>query len=147
MSTLSPPARRFLRAAACYLILGLILQALALFDAWLGFNPFAITTGGVTNQALLVGWLSQLGLALAYDRWLPDSGRSGLVFWLLNAGLVLSILGQPGLNVVLSLLAARQPQLRAAAGALLGISAGLGGVLQLAAGGIFAWEVWRRPRR
>ncbi|MFQ5611956.1 MAG: hypothetical protein ACE5H9_07455 [Anaerolineae bacterium] len=141
---MSPPARRFLVASAFFLVLGLLLHALALFDAWLGFNPFAITTDGAMRQALLIGWLGQLGLALAYDRWLPGSPGAMRVFWLLNAGLILGIAGQPGLAVILRFILPGQPGLASPLAAGLGMGASLGGLLQLAAGGVFAWEVWRR---
>ena len=63
-------AKKFLIASLIYFILGLMAQAVAVFDLWLGFNPLAYTTVIATERILLVGWLSQLALALIYDRWL-----------------------------------------------------------------------------
>ena len=56
---MSKAARWFLTAALAYLGLGLALNAVAMADVWLGFNPLAYTSVGSTIQALLIGWLSQ----------------------------------------------------------------------------------------
>lgn len=128
-------ARNFLTAAVIYLILGLLLQTMVMLDVWLGFNPLAYTSVGATEQTLLVGWLSQVALALAYDRWLPQPRWGQTVFVLFNLGLPLTILGQPilamfGLN-------------------WLGLLITIGGLLQLVGGGLFAWEMVKiiRQRR
>jgi hypothetical protein len=146
MPAISPPARRFLTMAAFYFVLGLLLQALNLFDAWLGFNPFAITTGNASRQVWLVGWTSQLGLALIYDRWLPSATKARPVFWLLNLGLLLSLAGQPGWILILRLLAGQLTQLVNLLGQVLGFGSSVGGLLQLAAGGLFAWELGQAIR-
>ena len=83
-----------------------------------------------------------LGLALVYDRRrLPvrPTGRSGgetqpekwpmVVFILLNLGLPLAILGQPGLMIF--------------GGSWLGAVAAFGALLQLFAGLVFVYDLWR----
>jgi hypothetical protein len=132
-------------AALLYLILGLLAQAVTVFDVWLGFNPLAYTAMAATTQLLLLGWLTQLGLALMYERWLgqdhpnlPPAGSTRrpasatLIFMLFNLGLPLVILGQPAVTIL--------------GGAWLGALAALGGVLQWLAGLILVREVWCRLR-
>lgn len=136
---MSPIARRFLIAALMYLVLGLLAQLVTIFDVWLGFNPLAYTAIAATTQIFLLGWLTQLGLALVYDRWLepkqpkilpssPASLASTLVFSLFNLGLPLTLLGQPGVALW--------------GGTWLGALATLGGGLQLLAGLLFVGQVW-----
>ena len=125
-------ARRFFIASLVYLILGLLAQTVVVFDAWLGFNPLAFTAANATVQILLIGWLTQLGLALIYDRWLltqnSASTRSTAILVLFNLGLLLVVAGQPGLAMW--------------GGSWIGGLASLGAVLQLTAGLLFLWEVW-----
>jgi hypothetical protein len=133
---MSSIAKNFLGAALIYLLLGLLAQAVNVFDVWLGFNPLTFTALAATRELLLLGWLTQLGLALVYDRWLlPGSNAtsSQLVFVLFNLGLPLVITGQPG--VVLF------------GGWWAGAAAALGGVLQFLAGVIFVREAWRALRK
>jgi hypothetical protein len=130
---MSPIIKKFFTAALIYLVLGLLAQTVSVLDTWLGFNPLAYTATATTQQILLLGWLTQLGLALVYDRWLTLSEatnrRSSLmVFVLFNIGLPLVIMGQPGLALV--------------GGAWLGIVAVGGGVMLLAAALIFIREAW-----
>ncbi len=94
---MSRSAQLFLVTSLVYLGLGLVLQAVAMFDVWLGFNPLAYTSVGSTMQMLLIGWLTQSAMALLYDR-LVESPRLVSVIWAcLNVGLVLTIVGQPAL--------------------------------------------------
>lgn len=133
-----PIARRFLFVSLLYLVLGLLAQLVTIFDVWLGFNPLAYTAIGATSQIFILGWLTQVGLALVYDRWLESQkaqlvslsplAPSNIVFILFNLGFPLVLLGQPGMILW--------------GGAWLGILAVLGGVLQLLAGLIFAGQVW-----
>jgi hypothetical protein len=138
-----PIVKKFLVASLFYLGIGLLAQAVTMFDAWFGFNPLAYTASAATGQILLLGWLTQLGLALAYDRWiLPALGQMQpptrtlhppksvtIVFVLFNLGLPLMILGQPGLILF--------------GGVWLGIVAALGGILLLLAGLGFIGLAWR----
>jgi len=125
-------------AALIYLVLGLLAQAVMVFDVWLGFNPLAYTAITATTQILLLGWLTQLGLALIYERWLGQKKpvmtifnlpAAYLVFILFNLGLPLVLLGQPGLAVF--------------GGAWLGLVAALGAGIQLLAGLILLYDVWQ----
>ena len=126
---MSKAARWFLTTALVYVGLWLALNAAALADVWLGFNPLAYTSVGSTLQALLVGWLSQAVMGLLYDR-LVTSPRLASATWVcLNLGLGLTILGQPALAWT-------------GAGLLGGLVA-VGGLLEFAAGLIFAVEVWQ----
>lgn len=134
-------AKKFFIASLIYFILGLIAQAVAVFDLWLGFNPLAYTVVIATEQILLIGWLSQLALALIYDRWLTparleslsataSNPKSGLVvFVLFNLGLPLTIIGQPGLALF--------------GGAWIGVLAAFGGLMQLFAGLVLLGQVWK----
>jgi hypothetical protein len=129
---MSKSAQLFLVTALVYLGLGLILHAIDMFDVWLGFNPLAYTSVGATMQALLIGWLSQSAMALLYDR-LVKSPRLVTMAWAcLNVGLVLTIVGQPGLA-----LAGRD---------LVGGLVAMGGLMQAAGGLIFVVEVTRALR-
>jgi hypothetical protein len=124
-----PIVKKFLAAALIYLVLGLLTQTVSVFDSWLGFNPLAYTTIAATQQLFLLGWLTQLGLALVYDRLLsPPPESATMVFVLFNIGLLLVLLGQPGLALV--------------GGIWLGAAAAVGGLLQLIAGLLFVGQVW-----
>lgn len=131
---MSIAVKRFFVASLVYLMLGLAAQAAAVLDVWWGFNPLAYTTVSATQQLLLLGWLTQLGLALIYDRWLlPAAGfgpRPALaVLALFNLGLVLAIAGQPGLALF------GRPWL--------GAAAAVGALLQVLAGLLLVWQVRR----
>lgn len=147
---MSPIAKKFFIASLIYLILGLIAQAVAVFDVWLGFNPLAYTAVTATEQILLVGWLTQVALALIYDRWLlpvpepattaqnspfeaQDTKTGMIVLVLFNLGLPLVIAGQPGLAML--------------GGSWVGAVAALGGLLQLFGGLVFVYDVWKLARR
>lgn len=127
---MSPIVKKFISAALIYLALGLLAQAISVFDVWLGFNPLAYTAIAATQQLFLLGWLTQLALALIYDRWLsPPPSSATLVFVLFNIGLPLVIVGQPGLALF--------------GGWGLGAIAVLGGLFQFIAGLIFVRQAWR----
>jgi hypothetical protein len=148
-------AKKFFVASLVYFILGLLAQAVAVFDVWLGFNPLAYTAVSATEQLLLLGWLTQFGLALVYNYWFPSltagpefhadpqdstpsrppsSGnpppatRGMVVLVLFNIGLPLVILGQPGLALW--------------GGDWLGAMAAFGGLLQFFAGLLFVRDAW-----
>ncbi|MCL4297609.1 MAG: hypothetical protein KJ077_17850 [Anaerolineae bacterium] len=126
---MSPIVKKFFAAALIYLVLGLLVQAVSVFDGWLGFNPLAYTAIAATQQLFLLGWLTQLGLALVYDRWLsPPPGSAMTVFVLFNMGLLLVLMGQPGLALL--------------GGTWLGAAAAVGGLLQFIAGLLFAGQAW-----
>lgn len=125
--------KKFFGASLVYLVLGLLAQVVTVFDVWLGFNPLAYTAVAATEQLLLLGWLTQLGLALAYGLLLPSTGNStrGMtVFVLFNLGLPLVIAGQPGLALF--------------GGPWLGPVAAAGALLQLFAGVVFVYDARQR---
>lgn len=125
-------AQLFLVTALVYLGLGLALQAVALFDVWLGFNPLAYTSVGSTIQTLLIGWLTQSLMALIHE-WLGKPLRLMLVVWsCLNVGLPLTIIGQPALALT--------------GNDVVGGLVATGGLLQLAGGILFAFEATRAVR-
>ena len=139
---MSPIAKRFLIVSLVYLILGLLAQTVTVFDVWLGFNPLAYTAVSATMQLLLLGWLTHLGLALVYNCWLMpvreqivlggstrQPGLPMIVFVLLNIGLPLVIVAQPGLIML--------------GGNWLGAVAAFGALLQLFAGFVFVYNVWQ----
>lgn len=124
-------AKKFVAASIIYLLLGLTAQAAAAFDVWLGFNPLAYTTVTAVTQLLLLGWLTQIALALVYGRWLTpftDDGAGRWVFILFNLGLPLVIIGQPGVSIF--------------TGPWIGAAAALGALLQLAAGVVLSRQIW-----
>jgi hypothetical protein len=137
-----PVAKKFLVASLIYFILGLFAQTAAVFDVWLGFNPLPYTAVVATERILLLGWLTQLGLALIYAccsppahsnpesaTGIPPATQGMVVFVLFNLGLPLTIIGQPGLAIF--------------GGQWLGALAACGGLLQLFAGLLFVHNVWR----
>ena len=129
---MSRSAQLFLVTSLVYLGLGLVLQVVAMFDIWLGFNPLAYTSVGSTMQMLLIGWLTQSAMALLYDR-LVESPRLVSVIWAcINVGLVLTILGQPALALTGS--------------DLVGGLVAMGGLMQMIGGLAFAVELVRALR-
>lgn len=128
---MSATAKKFVAASIIYLLLGLTAQAAAVFDIWLGFNPLAYTTVTAVTQLLLLGWLTQMALALVYERWLtsPVDDRAGrLVFALFNLGLPLVVIGRPGVSIF--------------TGPWIGAAAALGALLQLAAAVVLGRQIW-----
>lgn len=136
---MSPIVKKFLIAALIYLALGLLAQAISVLDVWLGFNPLAYTAIAATQQLFLLGWLTQVALALIYDRWLQrleiedsvpiENRKSSLwVFVLFNIGLPLVVAAQPGLALF--------------GGTWLGPVAAGGAMLQLIAGLLFVKQAW-----
>jgi hypothetical protein len=125
-------AQLFLVTALVYLGLGLALQAVALFDVWLGFNPLAYTSVGSTIQTLLIGWLTQSLMALIHE-WVGKPLRLMLAVWsCLNLGLALTIIGQPALALT--------------GNDVVGGVVAAGGLLQLAGGLLFAFQATRALR-
>lgn len=119
-------AKCFFISALIYFVLGLLAQVIAVLDVSLGFNPLAYTAITATEQIFFVGWLSQIALAVIYDRWLSFAKYGKAVFVLFNIGLPLTLVGQPGIAVW--------------GGNWVGFMAGVGALLQLAAGIIFMWD-------
>ncbi len=92
----------FVRASMLYLLAGFILGALMLAQDGVSYDPGILAVLPVHMEFLLVGWLVQLAMGMAFwifPRWelaRPSSrGHAGLIwasFWLLNAGLCLFVL-------------------------------------------------------
>ncbi|MBE7470310.1 MAG: hypothetical protein DPW09_32230 [Anaerolineae bacterium] len=159
---MSPVAKKFFTAALIYLLLGLLAQAVVLFDGWLGFNPLAYTASAATQQIFLLGWLTQLGLALLYERletlcpcgigdyeaslWDEESNQNSRSkienrkSKIVNrkSSLWVFLLFNLGLPLVII----GQPGLALFGGNWLGAAAAVGGLLQLSAGLLLALQVW-----
>jgi hypothetical protein len=92
----------FIRASLLYLLAGFTLGALMLMQSGVAFYPSILRTLPIHMEFLLVGWLVQLAMGVAFwifPRWeLAGSRVRGNVpliwvsFWLLNAGLCLFVL-------------------------------------------------------
>src|SRR5512140_877753 len=92
----------FVRASLIYLLIGFTLGALMLMQDGIPFYPAILRALPVHMEFLLVGWLVQLAMGVAF--WifprfglgLPRSRGSEafiwMSFWLLNAGLCLFVL-------------------------------------------------------
>ncbi len=129
---MSKAARLFIITALVYLGLGFVLHAVAMADAWLGFNPLAYTSVGSTMQTLLIGWLSQSVMGLLYDQLVKSPRRVAVTWACLNGGLALTILGQPALALT--------------GNDFIGGLVALGGLLEAGGGITFAVEVLRAIR-
>jgi hypothetical protein len=161
---MTPMAKKFFAASLIYLGIGLLAQAVSGFDAWLGFNPLAYTAIATTEQILLLGWLTQLGLALAYDRWLaptqlelkdttstsnpqyPKSTMSAIQVPVRSSPksvMIVFVL----FNIGLPLVILGQPGLALIGGAWLGVVAAVGGILMLLAGLMFIRQAWLTMRK
>jgi len=133
-------ARLFIRTAFLYFILGFTLGGLMLVDKWLGPHVLFIALRQVHVHFLLVGWMTQFIIGVAY--WMfprftrehprGHEGLAWLTFLTLNAGLLLRGLAEPWLTL----------GHRGWAGPALGLSA----VLQVVAGFLFVVNTWCRVR-
>jgi hypothetical protein len=138
-----PIARTFVKAAFVYFVVAFVLGALMMLDRWLTFSRWLRVLYVSQLHLLLVGWITQLAIGVAYwmfPRFRPESKRpprgSDALGWAvlltLNLGLVLRFAVEP-----FWLMGAR-PWLTA----LLALS----GVLQAGAALGFVWLVWDRVR-
>jgi|SRR5690606_16210173 len=137
MPTLS---RWFVKAGLVYFVLGLLMAALVVAQPVLNLPPLLGTFRPVYLHLLMVGWITQLIMGVAY--WMfpkyskekpRGSERLGwFVFIALNLGLILRIVGEP--------LTTLQPEW--GVGWMLVVSA----VLQLAAGWAFIANTWGRVK-
>lgn len=138
-----PLARLLVKTAFVYFVAGFLLLGLMAVDRWLDVSRWLKAVYTSQLHLLLVGWLSQLAIGVAY--WMfprlrkeqsahprgPD-GLTWAVYGCLNAGLLLRLAVEPflllgGPDWLKALLA-------------------LAGVLQAAAAVLFAWLVWARIR-
>ncbi len=138
-----PLARTFIKASFFYFVAAFLLGALMMLEQWLGFSRWLRTVYLSQLHLLMVGWISQLALGVAYwilPRFLKEQNPrprgsdtlTWLVFICLNAGLILRFLVEP-----LYLLGPKSWL-----AALLALS----GVLQALAALGFGWLVWGRIR-
>jgi hypothetical protein len=138
-----PLARIYVKAAFLYLMVAFVLGALMMLDQWLGFGRWLKTVYLSQLHLLVVGWITQLAIGVAYwifPRYLKEQdphprGSDALawaVFLCLNAGLLLRFLFEP------FYLMGPSPWLAA----LIALS----GVLQAAAAVGFGWLIWGRVR-
>ena len=138
-----PFARTFVRLSFAYLIAAFLLGALVMLDRWLGFSRWLRVVYLSQLHLLVVGWLTQLAIGVAY--WIfprllkqqdPRPRGSDRLAWIvlfcLNAGLLLRFLFEP-----FQLLGSR-PWLAAVVA--------FGGVLQAVAVLGFGLLIWGRIR-
>jgi hypothetical protein len=138
-----PLARTFVKLSFAYLIAGFLLAALMMLDRWLGFSRWLKVVYLSQLHLLVVGWLTQLAIGVAY--WIfprllkqQDSRPRGSdnlawsVLVCLNAGLVLRFLFEP-----FQLLGSHR---------WVAIVVALSGVLQAVAAGGFGLLIWGRAR-
>ncbi len=132
--------RYFIKTALIYLALSLMLGALLAARPALGLPDELAAFSPVFFHLFMVGWVTQLIFGMLfwmlpkYSKELPR-GREKVVwaaYWLINAGLVLRVIGEP--------LTALQPAW--GLGWLLGLSA----LLQLGGGWAFIFNAWPRVR-
>jgi cbb3-type cytochrome oxidase subunit 1 len=124
--------RCFLRAALLYLVAGFTLGAAILAAKAAGGAPAAWSLLPAHVDFLLVGWTVQLTLGVAFwilPRFAGGASRGNealawAAFWLVNAGTLLSGLGQA-----------------------LGLASTLGRVLEASAAVAFGIHAWRRVKR
>lgn len=146
-------SRAFAKASVIYLCLGAVLGALMLVDRWLPLDPRVITLRASHIELLVMGWLTQLILGVAWWLFPPlkrarqaDKGQgvrrgqaqrgSEPLFWATFAFLNLGVL----LTAVLEPLAAWTQ-----AAALRSV-AGVADLFFLAAAVAFVVNMWRRVR-
>jgi hypothetical protein len=101
-----PLARTFVKAAFVYFIVAFVLGALVMLEQWLGFSRWLRTVYLGQVHLLMVGWITQLAIGVAYwmfPRFLkqqdPRPRGSDTLAWLvfvtLNIGLVLRLILEP----------------------------------------------------
>ena len=138
-----PIARTFVKASFAYFLAAFLLGALMMLDRWLGFSRWLGALYTSQLHLLLVGWITQLAVGVAYwifprflreDNPLPrgSDALAWLVFASLNAGLLLRFVVEP--------LYLMSPQTWLAA--LLALA----GALQALAAAAFGWIIWGRIR-
>jgi hypothetical protein len=101
-----PLARTFVKTAFIYFIVAFLLGALVMLEKWLGFSRWLRTVYLGQVHLLMVGWITQLAIGVAYwmfPRFLkqqdPRPRGSDTLAWIvfvtLNAGLVLRLIIEP----------------------------------------------------
>lgn len=101
-----PLARTFVKVAFVYFIVAFLLGALVMLERWLGFSRWLRTVYLGQVHLLMVGWITQLAIGVAYwmfPRFLkqqnPQPRGSDSLAWFvliaLNVGLVLRLVIEP----------------------------------------------------
>jgi hypothetical protein len=138
-----PLARTFVKTAFVYFIAAFLLGALVMLEKWIGFSRWLKTVYFGQVHLLMVGWITQLAIGVAYwmfPRFLKQQdprprGSDTLawtVFVALNAGLVLRLIIEP------FYLMGGQPWLA--------VAMVLSGFLQALAAVLFGLLIWGRVR-
>jgi hypothetical protein len=138
-----PLARTFVKAAFVYFVVALLLGALMALNQWLGFSRWLRVVYTSQLHLLVVGWLTQLAIGVAY--WILPRFRKGenrglrgsttlawAVVVCLNVGLLLRFLAEPFYLM--------DPR------AWLAVLLALSGVLQALAALGFGLLIWGRVR-
>jgi hypothetical protein len=138
-----PLARTFVKAAFVYFVAALLLGALMALNQWLGFSRWLRVVYTSQLHLLVVGWLTQLAIGVAY--WIlprlrkdqdPRRRGSHTLAWAvvvsLNVGLLLRFLAEPFYLM--------NPR------TWLAVMLALSGVLQALAAIGFGWLIWGRVR-
>lgn len=133
-------ARAYIKAGLVHLAVALLLGVLVAAQPLLQWSPSVAALRPVFLHLLIVGWVTQLIIGVAY--WMfpkqskeqpRGSARLGwTVFALLNGGLILRAVGEPLFTL----------QVGTFAGILLAVSA----VLQVTAGWLFIANTWGRVK-
>ncbi len=129
-----------IRAALIYLVVGLVTGALYWANAQWSFWPLLGSLNPIYIHLLVVGWLTQLAIGVAYwmfpvirkDNMRGDPRLAWAVFVMLNAGLILRAMFEPWRSL--------QPS------DLNGIGLVLSALLQVIAGYLFVILCWPRVR-
>jgi hypothetical protein len=101
-----PIARNLIKAAFVYFVAAFVLGALMMLDRWLGFSRWLKVVYLSQLHLLVVGWITQLAIGVAYwmfprlrkEQDLRPRGSDPLawsVFACLNVGLLLRFLFEP----------------------------------------------------
>jgi heme/copper-type cytochrome/quinol oxidase subunit 1 len=132
--------RYFIKAGMIYFVLGLLVGVLLVAGSVIQVPPQVAVLFPVYLHVLVVGWVTQLIVGVAYwmfpkyskERPRGDERLGWVVFILLNIGLVLRIIGEP--------LVSTQP------GSSMGWMLLISALCQLLAGWGFVFNTWTRVK-
>lgn len=133
-----PLTRRFIKTALVYLAAALVVALLLAGQGVFNLPPVVASLTPVYFHLFMVGWVTQLIIGIVY--WMfpkysqaqprRSEGIAESVYWLLNAGLLLRVVGEPALLA------------EETRGWLLALSA----LLQWSAGVLFVYNTWPRVK-
>jgi hypothetical protein len=144
-----PIARSYVRAAFVYFVAAFVLGAVMMIDRWVNIGRWLKVVSVSQLHLLMVGWITQLAVGVAYWMFPRNLKESGLaprgpdaLAWIvlitLNVGLLLRFAVEPFYLM--------GPQAWLVPQTWLGALLALSGVLQAIAAICFAWLVWTRIR-